>query len=71
MRFNFPCFTIQSKASHTATEAPVIAAVRVPPSACSTSQSILSVNSPHAKSSSIARTLRPIRRWISCVRPPI
>ena len=28
------------------------------------------MNSPKRKSSSIARTLRPISRWISCVRPP-
>ena len=59
MRF---VLTIQSNASTTATHAPVIAAVRVPPSACSTSQSTLSVNSPHLKSSIIARTLRPISR---------
>src|SRR5687768_14848539 len=65
-----PVFTIHAKASTTATHAPVIAAVRVPPSACSTSQSTRTVCSPKAKSSSMARTLRPIRRWISCVRPP-
>src|SRR6266550_4059187 len=67
---SFPAVTIQSKASTIATDAPVIAAVRVPPSATSTSQSSLTVNSPNLKSSSIARPLRPIRRWISWVRPP-
>src|SRR5581483_11564941 len=35
-----------------------------------TSQSSRSVCAPNAKSSSIARILRPIRRCISCVRPP-
>src|SRR4029079_11668073 len=60
----------QSKASTAATHAPVMDAVRVPPSATSTSQSSLMVYSPNRKSSSIARMLRPIRRWISCVRPP-
>ena len=57
-----PSATIQSKASIAATAAPVMAAVRVPPSACSTSQSSLSVNSPNLKSSSMARIDRPIRR---------
>src|SRR6266513_4680951 len=66
----FPLATIQSNASTMATDAPVIAAVRVPPSATSTSQSSLTVNSPNLKSSSIALTLRPMRRCISWVRPP-
>ena len=44
-----------ANASLTATHAPVIAAVRVPPSACNTSQSTLIVCSPKAKPSSIAR----------------
>ena len=57
-------------ASASATQAPVIDAVRVPPSAWSTSQSIHSVRSPSAARSVTARRLRPIRRWISCVRPP-
>ena len=52
-----------------ATKAPVIAAVRVPPSACSTSQSSVIVRSPSAARSITARNDRPIRRWISCVRP--
>ena len=56
-------------ASATATYAPVIDAQRVPPSACSTSQSILSVRSPSRARSVTARRLRPISRWISCVRP--
>ncbi len=60
-----------SIASASATYAPVIAAVRVPPSACSTSQSITIVFSPSALVSTTARSARPISREISCVRPPI
>ena len=56
-------------ASWTATHAPVIDAQRVPPSACTTSQSILIVRSPSRVRSVTARRLRPISRWISCVRP--
>jgi hypothetical protein len=48
-----------------------MAAVRVPPSACSTSQSITMVFSPSAFISTTALRLRPIRREISWVRPPI
>ena len=44
-------------------------AVRVPPSACSTSQSIVMVRSPSAFRSITARSERPMSRWISCVRP--
>ena len=44
-------------------------AVRVPPSACSTSQSSVTVRSPSAFRSTTARSERPMRRWISCVRP--
>ncbi len=47
-----------------------MAAVRVPPSACKTSQSRMMVRSPRAFMSTTARRLRPMRRWISCVRPP-
>src|SRR6188474_134380 len=57
-------------ASKSATYAPVIAAVRVPPSACSTSQSRVTVRSPSARRSTTARNERPISRWISSVRPP-
>ena len=46
-----------------------MAAVRVPPSAWSTSQSRVSVRSGMAVRSTTARRLRPIRRWISAVRP--
>ena len=46
-----------------------MAAVRVPPSACSTSQSTVIWRSPSAVRSVTARSERPIRRWISCVRP--
>ena len=45
------------------------AAVRVPPSAWSTSQSRVRVRSGSAVRSMAARRLRPIRRWISAVRP--
>ena len=56
-------------ASCSATKAPVMLAVRVPPSAWITSQSIWMVRSPSAARLITARRLRPIRRWISCVRP--
>ena len=46
-------------------------AVRVPPSAWTTSQSSVIVRSPRRGRSMQARRDRPIRRWISCVRPPI
>ena len=49
----------------------MIAAVRVPPSACSTSQSSTMVFSPSAFVSMTARSERPISREISWVRPPI
>ena len=52
-----------------ATKAPVIDAVRVPPSACSTSQSSITVRSPSTVISTTARIERPISRWISCVPP--
>src|SRR6185295_1666748 len=61
---------IQARQSLSATHAPVIAAVRVPPSAWMTSQSTVICRSPSACRSTIARRLRPIRRWISSVRPP-
>ncbi|MBV6406592.1 MAG: hypothetical protein EFKGCFLK_00137 [Rhodocyclaceae bacterium] len=64
-----PSATSFEKASWAATQAPVMEAVRVPPSACSTSQSICTVRSPSASRSVTARKLRPIRRWISSVRP--
>ena len=47
-----------------------MAAVRVPPSATSTSQSTMIVCSPSVSKSMAARSERPIRRWISWVRPP-
>ena len=47
----------------------VIEAVRVPPSAWITSQSIQMVRSPRRVRSVTARRLRPMRRWISWVRP--
>src|SRR5215213_3056132 len=60
----------QAQASYSATAPPVMEAVRVPPSACSTSQSMVTCHSPMAAMSTQARSERPIRRWISCVRPP-
>ncbi len=56
--------------SASATQAPVIDAVRVPPSAWITSQSTVIWRSPSATRSTAARSERPIRRWISTVRPP-
>src|SRR5450759_3804968 len=53
-----------------ATKPPVMDAVRVPPSAWMTSQSIQIVRSPSSGSRVTERSDRPIRRWISCVRPP-
>ena len=56
---------IQAMQSCSATQAPVIAAVRVPPSAWITSQSTVIWRSPSAVRSTIERRLRPISRWIS------
>mmetsp|Transcript_5509 Transcript_5509/g.9853 ORF Transcript_5509/g.9853 Transcript_5509/m.9853 type:complete len:522 (+) Transcript_5509:215-1780(+) len=64
-----PSASSRLTASWAATKAPVIAAVRVPPSACNTSQSSVMVRSPSRARSNTARSERPIRRWISCVRP--
>src|SRR6266566_1503461 len=61
---------IQEMQSASATHAPVIDAVRVPPSAWITSQSTVICRSPSASRSTAARKERPIRRWISTVRPP-
>ncbi len=52
-----------------ATQAPEMAAVRVPPSAWMTSQSSVICRSPSFCRSTTARNDRPINRWISCVRP--
>src|SRR5215210_6820309 len=48
-----------------------MAAVRVPPSACRTSQSMAMLFSPRAPRSIEARNDRPMSRLISWVRPPI
>ncbi len=56
-------------ASATATKPPVIAAVRVPPSAWITSQSTQNVRSPSLLRSMTALSARPTSRWISCERP--
>src|SRR6478735_2746774 len=44
-------------------------AVRVPPSAWMTSQSTITWRSPSIAMLQTARSDRPIKRWISCVRP--
>ena len=59
---SLPCCSNRLMASCAATKAPVMAAVRVPPSACSTSQSRLMVRSPRASRSKTLRRLRPMRR---------
>ena len=56
-------------ASDSATNAPVMAAVRVPPSACNTSQSTQIVRAPIFSKSTAARMARPMSRWISDARP--
>src|ERR1700694_2442757 len=61
---------IQDTQSWSATQAPVIDAVRGPPPAWITSQSMVIWRSPSASRSVTARRLRPISRWISTVRPP-
>src|SRR5215468_4392975 len=60
---------IQIRQSCSATQAPVMAAVLVPPSAWITSQSMMICRSPSASRFTTARRLRPISRWISMVRP--
>ena len=57
-------------ASTSATQPPVMEAVRVPPSAWITSQSMVKVRSPSCFMFSAERSARPMRRWISMVRPP-
>ena len=66
---NLPCAMRPVTASCAATKAPVIAAVRVPPSAWITSQSSEMVRSPSSDRSNTQRSERPMSRWISCVRP--
>ncbi len=70
---HFCCFSGSKclrSASDSATQAPVIDAVRVPPSAPMTSQSTSTLRSPSFCMSTTERSARPISRWISCVRPP-
>ena len=64
-----PCSTKLMSASCRATQAPVMLAVRVPPSAWMTSQSTVMVNSPRWSRSHTARRLRPMSRSISMERP--
>ena len=53
---------VKSMASTRATKAPVMDAVRVPPSAWITSQSTVMERSPKAFKSTTARNARPIKR---------
>src|SRR6056300_1037789 len=69
--FTCPCSMAQLSESASATYAPVMAAVLVPPSACNTSQSMTMVFSPSWLRSIMPRSDRPISREISWVRPPI
>ena len=66
---NLSVFSSESTACLNAMNAPVMEAVRVPPSASITSQSIQICRSPSFSSSIEARNARPISRWISWVRP--
>jgi hypothetical protein len=59
---NVPASIRRCKARPSATNAPVIEAVRVPPSAWITSQSIQMVRSPSRFKSATARRERPISR---------
>src|SRR3990170_4235297 len=59
----------REQARHRAIHAPLIEAVRVPPSAWRTSQSTMIVLSARDSRSTTARSDLPISRWISCVRP--
>jgi len=65
-----PVLVSRPMASAMATNAPVMAAVRVPPSAWITSQSSHTVRSPSLAISTTERSERPTSRWISCERPP-
>ncbi|CNU11043.1 Uncharacterised protein [Salmonella enterica subsp. enterica serovar Bovismorbificans] len=60
--FSLPLATNLFSASANATQAPVIDAVRVPPSAWITSQSSVMVNSPSVFRSTAARSARAIKR---------
>ncbi len=64
-----PSLSIHRAARLAATNAPVMAAVRVPPSAWSTSQSSVTVCCPMSRMSVTERIARPMSLWISCVRP--
>src|SRR5262245_64223455 len=64
-----PALTTVPMASAMAMKLPVMAAVRVPPSAWMTSQSTHTVRSPSLVISTTARRERPTRRWISWERP--
>ena len=64
-------FESHTNASCSAIMAPLIAAVRVPASASSTSQSSVISRSPNDFKLVTARSERPMRRWISWDRPPV
>ena len=64
-----PAAIILVQASWSATQAPTMLAVLVPPSAWSTSQSRVTCCSTRTERSVTARRLRPMGLWISWVRP--
>src|SRR5438874_4275769 len=66
---SFFSLTSFRQAMASASLTPVIAVVRVPPSACKTSQSTQIVRGPSFSRSITARSERPIKRWISTLRP--
>ena len=66
---SWPSAMSRLQASCSATYAPQIDAVLVPPSAWSTSQSTVICRSPTATRSVTVRSERAMRRWISWVRP--
>ena len=60
---------VRLSASWSAMKPPQMLAVRVPPSACNTSQSTVTCRSPSTVMSHAARSDRAMSRWISTVRP--
>ncbi len=67
--FSFLAYCNFCMACTRATMAPLIAVVRVPPSAWSTSQSTTRVRSPSVRKSIQLRKALPMSLWISIVRP--
>ena len=67
---SLPSCTRRVTASWSARKPPQTDAVRVPPSACNTSQSTITWRWPSAARSIAVLSERPMRRCISLVRPP-